>query len=391
MTERYPRNIPPDREDGSSSWVHLALIFTGELGRIPPALLLPAWIALVAIAAWPWASLIAPAAVAAAIILAVDWAALALLPVAGRSWGPVTPSLLALTLVRTVVWWAGAWIHPTLMGLALVVLVQSAITAAAIYATWYEPFHVTVTHRSYRPAGWSAERPLRLLHLSDLHFEGPSPRESSVLERVRRLQPDAIVITGDYLNLSSVYDPEAQAGARAFLAELEAPAGVYAITGSPVVDVAGIVPEIFNDLPRIRWLQDEVVRVEWEENALWLVGLRCTYAEGRDRATLARLLGEVPEGATTVLLYHTPDLAPEIAETGIDLYLCGHTHGGQLRLPLYGALATSSRWGKRYEMGDYREGQTEIYVSRGLGVEGLGAPRARFLASPEIVLWELRK
>ena len=78
------------------------------------------------------------------------------------------------------------------------------------------------------------------------------------------------------------------------------------------------------------------------------------------------------------------------ASLGVDLYLCGHTHGGQIRAPLYGALATSSRWGKRYEMGLYRERGTTLYVSRGLGVEGLGAPRARFLAPPEIVLWELR-
>jgi predicted MPP superfamily phosphohydrolase len=91
----------------------------------------------------------------------------------------------------------------------------------------------------------------------------------------------------------------------------------------------------------------------------------------------------------TLLLYHSSDLMPEATDLGVDLYLCGHTHGGQVRLPLFGALITSSDFWKRYEMGRYKEGNTTLYVSRGLGMEGLGAPRARFLSPPEIVLWTL--
>jgi hypothetical protein len=81
---------------------------------------------------------------------------------------------------------------------------------------------------------------------------------------------------------------------------------------------------------------------------------------------------------------------PEAARHGIDLYLCGHTHGGQVRLPGFGAILTSSQLGKRYEMGLYREGQTSMYVSRGVGLEGLSAPRVRFLAPPEITLITLQ-
>jgi hypothetical protein len=77
---------------------------------------------------------------------------------------------------------------------------------------------------------------------------------------------------------------------------------------------------------------------------------------------------------------------PQAADHGIDLYLCGHTHGGQIRLPVIGAILTSSQLGKRYEMGHYHEGQTHMYVSRGVGLEGLSAPRIRFMAPPEITL-----
>jgi predicted MPP superfamily phosphohydrolase len=77
---------------------------------------------------------------------------------------------------------------------------------------------------------------------------------------------------------------------------------------------------------------------------------------------------------------------PQAIEHGIDLYLCGHTHGGQVRLPVIGAVLTSSRLGRRYVMGHYHEGRTHLYVSRGVGFEGLGAPRVRLFCPPEITL-----
>ncbi|MBN1306175.1 MAG: metallophosphoesterase [Anaerolineales bacterium] len=71
------------------------------------------------------------------------------------------------------------------------------------------------------------------------------------------------------------------------------------------------------------------------------------------------------------------------------MYLAGHTHGGQVRIPLYGALVTFSRYGKVFEMGeDHIEGTT-LYVSRRLGMEGLGLPRVCFLCPPEIVVIDL--
>lgn len=382
---RLPK-IPSDRADGNSSWVHRALIITGELGRIQPLKLLPAWIALAAIAGWPWRALQLPAILLSALFCAVDWAMLGLLPVKKRSWGPVTPSLLALTLVRAVLSWSGALLAPTLTSLALVAAIQALVSAAAIHATWIEPFRLTVTRIQYHPPQWKSAPPLKVLHISDLHFEGVSPREQALLAQVKALRPDLILLTGDYLNLSSVYDPAAQAGARAVLAQLRAPLGVYAVTGSPVVDIVGVVPEIFSTLD-IHWLNDQAAVIKHGNINIQLLGVRTTYDENRDTAALRRLAQPAQEIDFTALLYHTPDLMPVAAQGGVDLYLCGHTHGGQIRLPFYGALATSSRFGKRYEMGLYREGSCTLYVSRGLGMEGLGAPRARFLAPPEIVLW----
>ncbi len=381
---QLPFETPPDHEEGRSSWVHLALIFSGRLGQIPPLNLFAIWIALIGLACLPWGERRGTAALILAGFLLADWAMLAFLPYAQRSWGPVTPPLLGLTALRVGLSWLCLWLLPYLPVLATL---NGIISAMAFYATWVEPFWVKVTRMRHAWPQWNSP-PLRILHLSDLHFEGPSLREPAILEHARRLQPDLILLTGDYLNLSSVHDPQAQAGARRFLEQLQAPLGVYAITGSPVVDVQGIVPEVFAGLS-IHWLCDEVAEVRHNGNTLWLLGVRCTYSEERDIAALKGLLETLPDGAAnTLLLYHTPDLMPAVADLGVSLYLCGHTHGGQLRLPLFGAMATSSRWGKRYEKGRYHEKQTTLYVHCGLGMEGLGAPRARFLARPELVLWE---
>jgi len=79
----------------------------------------------------------------------------------------------------------------------------------------------------------------------------------------------------------------------------------------------------------------------------------------------------------------------EAAAYGVDLYLGGHTHGGQLRLPFYGPLVTNSRYGRQYAAGRYQERDTTMVISRGLGFEGGGLPRARFLCRPQIVSIEL--
>ena len=82
-------------------------------------------------------------------------------------------------------------------------------------------------------------------------------------------------------------------------------------------------------------------------------------------------------------------MIPQAARAGFVLYLTGHTHGGQVRLPVYGALVTLAVHGKRFECGRYElpEGMT-AYVSRGLGLEGGHATRVRFMCSPEVVLLE---
>ena len=394
----------PDRRDPQTSrhaylppgyspnLLHTSLVVAGIVGKVSPLALTPAWLSLAAIACWPWQDLRLVAGAAALAFILADGISLALLPRAGRTSGPFTPPLLALALIRTVLLLVAGLIWNGWPSLLLVLGLNLAILAASLYATWVEPFRVGVTRITHHSPKLTGDAPLRLLHITDLHVERITARERRLLERVEQLSPDAILLTGDYLILGAIDDPVAQAESHDLLAGLCQAAGpqcpIYAITGSPPVDLADIVPAIYWDLP-ITWLLDEVREVDLNGHTLQLAGLRCTKRRDLDVPRLRHLLDGKSEDRFTVLLYHSPDLMPEAVALNVDLYLCGHTHGGQIRLPLFGALFTSSDFGKRYEMGRYEQGNTTLYVSRGLGVEGLGAPRARFLAPPEIVLWTL--
>jgi hypothetical protein len=205
-----------------------------------------------------------------------------------------------------------------------------------------------------------------------------------MLETVERLQPDLILMTGDYLNLSYVADPTARQAARAALRELRAPYGVYAVPGTPIVDTDDAMEALFAHLDNITVLHDEVAQLDLGGQPLYLLGVANLGLE-RDRQSLRALAAQLPPDAPTILMYHTPDLIETASELDIDLYLAGHTHGGQIRLPWFGALFTSSIYGKRYESGLYQVGSTQLYVSRGVGMEGWVAPRVRFLCPPEIV------
>jgi predicted MPP superfamily phosphohydrolase len=317
------------------------------------------------------------------------------------SFGPVGPQLLILqggrlllsSLLALAVGVWGTW-H---VGLGAVGLVHALATGALVWGALVEPSWVEAVRLEVRSDVLRAlPRPIRLLHLSDLHIDRWGRREDRVLELVREATPDLIVLTGDYVSLSCVEDPVAHAHARRFLACLAAPLGVFAVLGSPPVDRNSA--SLFEGLS-IQLLRDQAVKVGGEamwgedvdaaQGGLVLLGLECTHQSDTDVRRLAEVSANAPQQGFRVLLYHSPELALVAPARGVGLYLCGHTHGGQVRLPGLGALITSSRLGKRFEVGWHRVGTTVLYVSRGIGMEGMGAPRVRFLCRPEVTLVHL--
>lgn len=279
------------------------------------------------------------------------------------------------------------------VALGLLLLCQVIGAAAFTWGAVHEPFRLTVSHLTITSPHLPADAPpIRLLHLSDFHVERLTQREESVLTHIQQLQPDLIVISGDFLNLSYVHDPIARAEVQKLLRQISAPHGVYAVLGSPTVDDRQTVPPLLQEMP-LRLLRDEWASVNLGNGRqLDILGMDCTHELEPDGGKLAGLVQKPGSSKKpgfsipSLFLYHSPELMPQASQHGFDLYLCGHTHGGQIRLPVLGPVFTSSQLGREYVMGHYVRGRTNLYISRGIGLEGLSAPRIRFLCPPEIIL-----
>ncbi len=320
----------------------------------------------------------------------IDWIGLTQLPRRRRSFGPVAPGLILFGGLRCAIALVLALFasHPVFAS-TLLLGGHLALTGYVLDSMWGEPFRLGVTRLTYRSPKLDGAPPIRIAHLTDFHVERLTRREEKVLALLDQLRPDLIVYTGDLLSFSYVDDPTAQAECRELMSKLRAPLGVFAVPGTPLVDTESALENVLGGLDNICLLRDGVVSLP-EYPSIKLIGLNCTHNPSIDGPNLEKIVDGFSPDDYTLMLYHAPDLLPEAARCGIDLVLCGHTHGGQIRLPLFGALATSSVYWKRYEMGEYREGNTTMYVSRGVGMEGKGIPRMRFLCPPEIELIELR-
>ena len=332
-----------------------------------------------------------------------DWALLWALPHLRMSFSPdITLPLIVIALVRLLVFWGLLGATPlarwrgrrrgievrSQWAIGLFLLANLGLSAVQVDAYIIEPMFVETTGLSlvFDDLDPGAQ-PVRVVHLTDLHIERYGFREKMVIQKVNALQPDIIVLTGDYLNLSYLSDPTSAAHFRQFAAQLDADHGVYAVRGSVEPTLASMVRLV--DGTDVVWLEQEPVTVDVRGQLVTLVGVACSHRQEVDTARLAQTMDGIAVDKLTLLLYHSPDLILEAAERQVDLYLGGHTHGGQLRLPVYGAIVTASMYGRRYASGLFEEGGTKMYISRGLGFEGGGLPRARFLCRPEIVSIEL--
>jgi hypothetical protein len=369
--------------------LHRLLVGPTVLEKVPvPAVILLLCLAAAGLCRWLGDL---PAAAGWLLFVLLDWILLAGLPLTHRSWGPIHPPLLGLAGCRAFVaaLMPDAGHTPAFWG------VMGMATVVVAHSTWVEPFRIRVTRLSLQVATWPTNAPVvRLLHLTDLHLEREGLLSNRLQSVIEHLKPDLVCFSGDLLNLSFNREAGSIDAARAAVSRWTAPWGVYAVSGSPLVDLTSSTEAILSDLDHVHWLRDSWIEVQPNGNALILVGLSCSHNPTVDGQKLDTVLSSAPRGVPKILIYHTPDLAPQAAEAGLDLQLSGHTHGGQIRLPLYGALVTSSVLGKRYESGLYSLGGEKrtpmwLYVSRGIGMEGGAAPRARLLCPPEVVLWTL--
>lgn len=264
-------------------------------------------------------------------------------------------------------------------------LVTVALLGALLWGFWLEPSSLRV-QRVELAVGWTGSRPLRVAVLSDLHVGAPYyglDRLPEVVARTNATRPDLICILGDVVTLGvaggSFVPPEPIA---AELSRLRAPAGVVAVMGNH--DRAFNGPRVRRALESagIRVLEDTAVRVATPAGPLWIAGVSDLWQGPHD---LPRALRAVTDSETPVLLItHNPDLFPDVPDR-VMLTLAGHTHGGQVRLPLIGAPIVPSSYGQRFVAGHIVEHGRHLFVSTGIGTSDLpvrfGVPPTIFVVT----------
>ena len=225
---------------------------------------------------------------------------------------------------------------------------------------------------------------LRVLHLSDLHLHGRSALAEQVPTLVAGLPHDLAVYTGDYIETDEDIPRLAT-----FLARMpRAPA--YAVLGNHDYRPFGR-PGGRNDVRRLRAVLSAAGVQVLANTAQVVHGGRLAIAGVDDPATgrddAERALARVPATACNLLLAHSPDVALHLGARRPSLILAGHTHGGQVRLPLLGPLVTHSRLPRRLAMGLHRYRGVPLFVSRGIGYSGLNL---RLHCPAEVALLTLR-
>lgn len=263
--------------------------------------------------------------------------------------------------------------------------------AAAVFTDAYyiEPRHLEIGRVDVAlPRLGGAWSGLRVAQLSDFHYDTVEDGEliAKAVQLTNTLQPDLVVLTGDFVKFDELHRSPGQAAkadpCARILKHLQAPLGVFAVLGNhDSCDPAFIARQL--DSQGIAVLRNHAIPIERSGDRLWIAGVDDALTATPD---LAKTFRAIPPGAPTILLAHEPDYADAARSYPVDLQLSGHSHGGQVRLPLIGCPYLPEM-GRKYPMGFRKLGSMALYTNRGLGTTFLPA---RFNAPPEVTLLTLR-
>jgi predicted MPP superfamily phosphohydrolase len=256
------------------------------------------------------------------------------------------------------------------------------LLAVAVDAFWIEPTWLEVTE--VRLSSPKLTRRLRIVVVADLQAETFGAYEREVLDRVMAAKPDLILFAGDYTQADRLAEGDLRRQINAYLRHLglSAELGVFAVEGNvdhPEWD------KIFAHLP-VTMLAD--ARGSDRTPSFSLGPVRLTLLTSIDSYQRTLKISNPHPEQYHIVLGHAPDFA--LGEIDADLLVAGHTHGGQVRLPLLGPVVTNSSLPRRMACGvSHLPSGAWLVVSRGIGMERGPAPRLRFLCRPELVIVDL--
>lgn len=245
-------------------------------------------------------------------------------------------------------------------------LLAALVSPAMIFADakWIEPEWVKI--RSFK----LAQKPShRIVQITDIHHKGDKAYLESVVRKVNELSPDVVCFTGDLIE-EKEFAPEALR----MLEGIKSP--LYGVPGNHDYWSHATFGDFAKSFARTggAWLMD--AKTMTADGKIQIAGATCMH--GSPAAFKPKA------GVKNILLFHYPSLADQVTQK-FDLMLAGHSHGGQVRIPFYGALVVPY-WVGRYEMGMFRLRGGPLYVNPGIG--WLEVP-IRFNCRPEITVFEV--
>ncbi len=337
------------------------------------------------------------------VALVAAWASLfVLVPRGLDEWGVVHLAYLLLTVsipmvgvALVITGWrdARSWLAIA-VGALLVVPAPLGLYATHVEPSWLRTDHLDLALDPSR----TGDDPILVAVLSDIQTNRIGAHEREAVDRVMAAEPDIILIPGDLFQ-GDRDEIEREADAmRELLGRLHAPGGVYFVQGDSdhYLEMTTLLPGT-----DITPLLDEVVDVEVHDRTVRVGGIRNSRYTGhsgrpmyssRSRDTIDSLESAPEDGTIRILVAHRPDAVNELdTDSRIDLVVSGHTHGGQVVLPLIGPPVTLTDVPRDLARGGLHEVDgNAIVVSPGVGMVRGQAPQVRFLSRPAVVLVEMR-
>lgn len=299
---------------------------------------------------------------------------------------------LLLFLIREVRRPAGPrqWGRSPRWGKRLRVLLDAIILLLGGLIFWgflIEPGRLVVREQAIKMDNWPRElNGLRIAVISDIHVDNwfiTDKKLRAIVERTNQLQPDLILIPGDYMSgngwVKRTVEPEVFGPV---LKDLRARYGVYAVLGNHDWWHDGVKVRRGLEANGIKVLENEVVLIDIQGTSIWLAGLADLWTRLQK---VDETIDKIPQGVPIIALTHNPDIFPKLPQR-VQLLVAGHTHGGQVRFPLIGTVVQSSDFGEKYERGYVFENNHHLFVSTGIGTSIMPV---RFGVPPEIVLLTL--